>query len=52
MPRTIEFHISRTGALTADGECVGSFGSAAAASEAAIRFAQEGGHLYRIFYPL
>lgn len=48
----IEFWITRTGALTAQGESVGDFGSEGAAADAAIRFAQDAGALYRIFYPL
>lgn len=50
--RTIEFWITRNGRLTADGEVIGEFGSEAAAADVAIRFAQDAGALYRLFYPL
>lgn len=49
---TIEFFISRSGRLTADGMIVGDFGSEAAAADFAIRHAQSADALYRIFYPL
>lgn len=48
----IEFWISRNGRLTADGEVIGVFGDEAAATDVAIRFAQDTGVLYRIYYPL
>jgi hypothetical protein len=50
--QTIEFWITRNGRLTADGEVIGQFGSEAAAADVAIRFAQDAGALYRLFYPL
>ncbi|QFU30252.1 hypothetical protein BSP_01115 [Brevundimonas sp. Bb-A] len=50
--QTIEFWITRNGRLTADGEVIGQFGSEAAAADVAIRFAQDAGVFYRIYYSL
>lgn len=47
----IEFFIARNGLLTADGQVVGVFGGVDAAADVAIRFAQDSGSLYRLFYP-
>ncbi len=47
----IEFFIARNGQLTADEQVVGVFGSVNAAADVAIRFAQDSGSLYRLFYP-
>lgn len=48
----IDFEIKRDGTLIASGEIMDRFSSVNDAADIAIRFAQDAGKLYRIFYPL
>lgn len=50
--RMLEFWIDRRGNLVADDTLIGCFGGVDAAADAAVRFAQDQGGPYRIFYPL
>lgn len=50
--RPLEFFIGRDGGLTLDGALIGRFGSVDAAADLAVRFAQDQGRLYSLFYPL